>query len=301
MAEYFNVSRTAIWKNIKALQEEGYIIATHKNSGYTLSDDNDVLTIEGIESCLTAKVFAKRIELLSSITSTNSYLKGLDLPSLPEGYTVIADCQTEGRGRMGRKFHSPNREGLYISFLLKPSISTAEIQLVTVCAAVAVCRAINLLLGIQTSIKWVNDIFYNDKKLCGILTEATFSAELNRIESVVVGIGINTGKVAKDVLGIATSLYQISGKKGLREPLAAALINEFEKIYFALGEESKRKQIIDEYRDRLFIIGKKVMINNFRSVYPAIVRGIDANASLLVTTSEGEEQTLRSGEISLIL
>lgn len=240
IARQLGVSRNSVWKAVHALQKKGHNIEAKANSGYRLVDNSDGLSTMNIEATLNTKHFGRHLELLNTVPSTNSYMKGLDTTTFPEGYTIIADEQTAGRGRLGRTFHSPAREGVYMSILLKPQFSLDDVSMLTICAAVAVSAAVEIVCGIQPGVKWVNDIFYHEKKLCGILTEAFVSAESKTMEYVIVGIGINTGKIDASINNIATSIYDEIGMQGIRNRLIAEVLNQFEFYYNEFKTENGR-------------------------------------------------------------
>lgn len=298
IARRLGVSRTAVWKAVNRLREDGSEIESVRNSGYRLLDSSDGLSEPAIRAGLTARSMGGQIELRKAIPSTNQYLKAQDTAVLPEGYTVIADEQTGGRGRMGRPFYSPARQGLYLSVLLKPTIALNETPFLTICAAVAVCNALETVCGIDAGIKWVNDIFCGGKKLCGILTEAFVSAEMQAVDYAIVGIGINTGDVAPEVAELATSVLAVTGQRGIRNRLAAEVLNQLDLMYidFANGHKST---ILAAYTGRLFILGKPVQVVQGSQTYPAVAEGLDENGALLVRRPDGTLQALRSGEIRL--
>ncbi len=303
LSRELGVSRTAVWKAIGALRDDGYEIESLKNSGYRFVSAGDVLSEALIRNDLRAKFFGSRIEILETTSSTNQYIKDRAAHSaadLPEGYAVLADGQTSGRGRMSRAFASPRGEGVYLSLLLKPAIPPEEIQFLTICAAVAVSNALQKACGFEPSIKWVNDIYYEGKKLCGILTEAVISAEMGAIESVVVGMGVNTGDVADDVKGIATSTYEITGKKGYRNTIAAEILNQFEEIYLDFTQRGKKGEILKIYAGRQYVVGRTVIVSGpgFEP-YEAVPAGIDEAGRLIVAMADGTELCLNSGEVSL--
>lgn len=299
LSRALGVSRTAIWKSIHGLQEKGHDIEALPASGYRLLSDSDGLSKQAIQAELKTRILGRRMELHPSLPSTNSYIKGQDTAALPEGYTVIADGQTAGRGRLGRGFCSPAREGVYMSVLLKPEIELSDVPMLTLCAAVAVCRAIDDVCGISTQVKWVNDIYFGGKKLCGILSEAFVSAELRAVEYAVVGIGVNTGDVDVAVREIATSVREAAGIRGIRNRLIAGILNQFEKIYAEFVSGQDRRAILDAYSERLFIIGRQVKVLRLDGCYSASVLGIDDAGGLLVRNTAGETLALHSGEINL--
>ena len=299
LAERFGVSRTAIWKAIHTLKADGNEIITVPNVGYRLLPTNDTLSSKVISDKLTTDFIGRSLTLLPSANSTNQYLKEMDTSNLPDGHVVIANGQENGRGRYGRSFISPLGEGIYMSILLTPKSAWQSIRLLTVCAAVAVSKAFEYICGVRADIKWVNDIFLNGKKLCGILTEAVMSGELGEIDTVIVGIGINTGSVPDAVKDIATSVKDETGLYGIRNSLIAEVLNQFETVYCDYVDKEKMRDILNYYDSRLFIKGREVLVNNYHNKYVAKVVGVDENAALIVTTQSGDEEHITSGEIQL--
>jgi BirA family biotin operon repressor/biotin-[acetyl-CoA-carboxylase] ligase len=298
IARLLSVSRTAVWKAIRALREDGHEIESLANSGYRLSEDSDGLSARAISDFLTTKAFGREMEILPTVPSTNRYLEGLDTPSIREGYAVLADGQTEGRGRKGRPFFSPAREGVYLSVLLKPQMPPEDVQMITICAAVAVCRALDAACGVRGEVKWVNDIYCGGRKLCGILTEAFVSAEAGVIDHVIVGVGINTGRVAPEVADRATSVQEINRARGIRNRLAAETLNQLEPVYHGCLRGDV-KPILDAYTDRLFIVGREIDVGPPESCYRAKVLGLDERGGLLVERGDGVVCVVRGGEIHL--
>lgn len=300
LARDLEVSRTAIWKAIHALQEEGNEIISVPNCGYKLMVYNDTLLEKRIQEQLTTSVIGQEMKIISKVDSTNQYLKEMDETNVNNGFVVFADEQQTGRGRRGRPFVSVKGEGLYFSILLKLDREKQDLRLLTICAAVATAKAIESVCKIDAEIKWVNDIFHKGKKLCGILTEAVISGELQEISTLIVGIGINTGKVASEISDIATSIQEASGgTRGIRNQLAAEILNQFEKVYLDYTERGRAQEILQDYKERLFIIGKDVLVENFGNEYVAKVLGIDGDGALMVRDREGNTQRLSTGSIRL--
>ena len=261
---------------------------------------NDTLSAEIINNKLITSFIGRNLEILPTIHSTNLYLKEIDTASINSGFTVIANEQTGGRGRRGRVFHSPGSQGIYLSILLRPDNTKQDLRLLTICAAVAVSKAIEKTCNIRAEIKWVNDIFCNGKKICGILTEATISGELQEIDTIIVGIGINTGNVPVEVKDIATSILETTGMTGIRNQLIAEVLNEFEAVYLDFTGSNKKQDIIDYYTSRLFIIGNKVLLPDTDKCHAVTVLGIDNNGALAVKDEAGDVQHISTGEIMLI-
>ena len=229
--------------------------------------------------------------------STNTYAKGLALSGGAHGTLVAADRQTAGRGRRGRSFFSPPGTGLYMSLILRPLIELERFQAVTIAAAVAVCRTIESLTFRRPRIKWVNDIFLEgadgeERKICGILTEAVSDVESGAIESVVVGIGLNvsTRDFSPDLARIAGSLFPGSVS---RNRLAAGIAERLMDCQERLGDPA----LIREYRDRSLLLGREVRFMRDGAECRGVALDIDAQGCLLLREEDGTVVALRSGEV----
>lgn len=265
---------------------------------------NDVLSKYLIKSTLNTKFLCNTFEILETVDSTNQYIKKMNFLSTNEGYVIIANEQTAGKGRRGRVFCSPKKEGIYFSLFLKPSILISDLHFLTLGMAVAVIEAIEKICNFRPQVKWVNDIYYNYKKLCGILTEAILSSRNNIIDGVIIGIGINTGTVNKNMATIATSIEEITGKKGFRNNLISEILNYFEIIYELLQNHVDRgkEYILSEYKKNFFLLGRQVLVIENKIEYLATVLDIEKEGTLLVMRNDKDEVIrLRTGEISLKL
>ena len=191
LASTMNVSRSAIWKAIKGLKEEGYEIASTTNKGYRLKSESDLMSVEGIAPWLSQNNQALELLVYKTLGSTNQEAKKLALEGAKTKTVIISEEQTKGRGRMGRLFYSPPKSGIYLSLVLRPDVAAQDAVLLTTGAAVGVCRAIKKVTGIDTQIKWVNDIYLGERKIVGILTEAVTNFENGQFEFVIIGIGVN--------------------------------------------------------------------------------------------------------------
>lgn len=239
------------------------------------------------------------VEVFESIDSTNTYLK-TSVKTKKNSFTIaIADTQTNGKGRMGRSFYSPKGSGIYFSILLFPTLPPQNCVFLTTAACVAVARALKECLGLDTQIKWVNDIYCNGKKLCGILTESCINTNNGTVYFAVVGIGVNFKKNAfpKELSNIATSVEECARLTCDRNSLICSIINHFEKIY----NELPNRDYMNEYRDKSFLIGKNVTVIKADTSFPATVIDINEDANLVVQTQNGDIETLFSGEVSLKL
>lgn len=228
---------------------------------------------------------------LNTVPSTNTYLKELAEKGEDEGCVVIARCQTAGRGRRGKDFFSPADTGLYMSILLRPSLTVTDAHFITPAVALAVCRAIEELTGLRCGIKWVNDIFIGGKKAAGILCEGAFDYEKGTTRYVVVGIGVNvsTENFPEGLENIATSLHSSVSKDTLAEKIV--------KEVFGVIDALPSLDFLDEYRRRSVLIGKRVQIFGGDGVV-GIVRDIDSLCRLVVEKDEGGVVAISSGEVS---
>ena len=303
LAEELSVSRTAVWKAINALKVEGYSIESLKNKGYILNQNNDVLSEYLIKSVLKTQFIGNTIEIFKSVDSTNQYLKKKNFLEIKEGLVVVSNEQTAGKGRRGRVFYSPDKEGIYFSLFLKPTLPISDIHFLTLAIAVAVAKSSEKVCNFNPHVKWVNDIYYNYKKLCGILTEATLSTENSTIDGVVIGVGINTGLVSSEVEAIAISIEEITGRKGFKNQLIGEILNQFETIYGFIQSDLKKGKdyILSEYKKRLFIIGTQVWVIDDKTEFVVTVIDIDEEGALVVENKNHEIIHLRTGEISLKL
>ena len=230
LASTMNVSRSAIWKAIKALKEEGYEIESTTNKGYRLKSESDLMSAEGIHPWLSPANQELDLIVYKTIGSTNQEAKKLALEGAKTGTVIIAEEQTQGRGRMGRSFYSPPKSGIYLSLVLRPDVAAQDAVLLTTGASVGVCRAIKKVTGIETQIKWVNDIYRGNRKIVGILTEAVTNFENGQFEFVIIGIGLNFKQpeevLPKELEDIIGALFEEKPDTLTRNRLAAEIINE---------------------------------------------------------------------------
>ena len=233
--------------------------------------------------------------------STNDDAKKLASEGAGEFTVISADHQTRGKGRLGRSFYSPPSTGLYFSIILRPDHLPPEDSLyITTAAAAAVAKAVEDICGMKTGIKWVNDIFIGDRKICGILTEASFDFERNRLAYAVLGIGINIAPpregFPEELKTIADSIYASADDipQKLRERLLAAILDNFCSYYAAFPSPG----FLDDYRSRSILIGRDVIVYRGDEKWPATVIGIDDRCRLAVR-SGGKDHLIESGEVSI--
>ena len=297
------LSRTAVWKAVDVLRREGYEIEARTGLGYRLAAAPDALTEAEIRSFLgETAVVGRELRCFDELDSTNNYLK--TQTAAPDGTAAVADSQTAGRGRMDRSFQSPKGRGIYLSVLLRPPLPPERLLPVTALAGVAVCAAVERVCGVRPGLKWPNDPVLNGKKLCGILTEMSLEAETGRVQSLVLGIGINVGQRPEDfspeVREVATSLLQVLGRPVSRPRLAAALLEELDRAYAALLR-GDLLEYQEAYRRRCVNLGKTVQLIPFGGGARETARALDVDGefSLVVQGEDGRERTVRSGEVSV--
>ena len=295
MARVLSVSRNAVWKSIEALRSEGYTIEAGRNKGYRLISDGGNFSAAGIPALLGEEAKRFDITIEETVTSTNTVLKAMAEHVEKEGRILIAREQTAGKGRLGRSFYSPKNSGLYISFLLRPRFSARDALYITTAAAAAVSEAIDLVAGVETEIKWVNDIYYKGKKLCGILTEASIDFESGGLHYAVLGIGINVTEMTfpDELSDIAVSL---GADKVLFAKLSAEIIKRFFGYYDNIGE----LRFLPEYRRRSFLIGKQITFTDNEGEKTAEVLDVDEKVRLVVREDNGNIIKLSSGEVNLV-
>ena len=303
IAQHLSISRTAVWKQISALQQEGYQITAEPSKGYLLGE-SDVISEYEIRKRLQTHTLGQDLRYFPVIDSTNTYAK--TTPDLPDGAVIVASQQTNGVGRLSRKFYSPEKAGVYLSILLRPhTIAMADISTITLLAAVAVVDTVEQLTGIRPQIKWTNDVYMNRRKICGILTEATIEGESGMIQSIIVGIGINLFQNYEDfdpsIRDIAGSVLTETGKRVHPADYAAALVRNFEKYYIDGQFPKNKEEFLKVYRDALFFLGETVQVISFKETYSAVAVDINEQGELIVRREDGSLVALNSGEISLKL
>lgn len=298
MADRLSVSRAAIWKSIKTLQEQGYIIEAVTNKGYKLSSAPDLLSETIIRNNLVKELKKAPIHLFESIDSTNTEARRMILEKTPENWTLIfSEEQTGGRGRQGKSFLSPNKKGIYMTIILLDDVDnpTDNFDIITVKAAVAVSRAVEKFTNENPKIKWVNDLYIGDKKICGILTEAEWDYESNVIKGIIIGIGINITTTEED---FTPELKKIAGSLNPREnnrnKISAEVVNELYNII----ENEKESHILKEYKEKSNVLGKEIVFIRNGTEKNALAIDINDMGNLVVK-SQNEVIVLSSGEISI--
>lgn len=300
LANKLSISRVAVWKQIQKLKNTGYKITSDQNLGYCLVYRPDLLLPQEIQRGLSTSYIGKEIYYFSELKSTNIIAKEKALHGaerINEGTLIIAERQSAGKGRLGREWFSPSG-GIWLSIILYPQLSPSYISRITLMTAVAIVKAIKVCTQIKSQIKWPNDILINEKKVCGILTE--MSAELDIINWVVVGIGINVNinhrEFPEDIQKNTISLKETSGKEISRVKLAQTFLQEFEKYYEILkGREFS--SILKEWKLYSHTLGKKIKVDIGEKIITGEAMDISGSGALILKKEDGELIEIISGTI----
>ena len=282
LCEKFGVSRTAVWKVIRQLQEEGYQVEAVRNKGYHIVDSPDVMTKEELDSLMDTQWAGRNIVYYDSVDSTNLRIKQMGDEGAPEGTLAVADKQTAGRGRRGRSWDSPSGSSIYMSLLLRPKIEPDQAPMLTLVMALSVAEGI-----------------INGKKLVGILTE--MSTQIDYINHVTIGVGINVNltEFPEEIRETATSLRLECGHVVKRAPLIAAVMKRFEQNYTVFLEHGDLSGLKERYSELLVNKDREVRILGAKEQYNAYALGINQTGELIVRKEDGTEEAVYAGEVSV--
>lgn len=299
LCEYFGVTRTAIWKGIRQLREEGYQIDAVKNKGYRLLESPDLITDVELGSRMDTNWAGGKLVYLDEVDSTNNYARKLAEDGVQHGTLVVADYQNGGKGRRGRTWVMPHRKAIAMSLIVRPDIRPEKASMMTLVTGMAVAEAIKKVTGLDTKIKWPNDIVINGKKISGILTE--MSAEMDGINYVVIGIGINANftEFPEELRETATSLQQQLGYPVDRGAIICMTMKIFEIYYERFMETQSMKGLAEEYQQMLANLDRQVRVLEPGNEYSGVARGIDETGQLLVEKENGETVAVYAGEVSV--
>lgn len=294
------VSRTAVWKHVKSLQEDGYGIDAVPRRGYRLISVPDRLYPDEIKEGLNTGFVGRTVYYYESVESTNREARKLAAGGAPHGTLVVSEEQVGGKGRMGRGWFSPRGMGIWCSLVLRPEINPGEAPPVTMLTAVAAARAVEIVSGITPGIKWPNDLLVEGKKICGILTE--LSAEMESVNFLVVGTGINVntpGEIfPEEIKGIAASLFQINNQPVSRLELTRQYLREFEHLYLTWMFRGFGP-VLDEWKKRCVSLNRPVRVSAFREVWDGWAEDVDDSGALIMRMPDGSLKSFVAGEVSL--
>lgn len=294
-----SITRAAVWKGIKKLREEGYEIEAVTNRGYRLTNPETMYNKRELEQGLKTKTMGQSIYFYEETDTTNNRARELALEGAPEGTLVVAEKQTDGRGRRGKVWESPLGTGIWMSLVLRPQIMPAEASVLTLLCGLATAEAIEAETGLSAGIKWPNDILINGKKAVGILTE--MDCEMSEVHFVIPGIGINvnTASFPPEIADIATSLYLECGKTVSRRRLVHKVLERLEEHYETFLRTGSFTAMLEDYRKHCITLGKEVHVLG-REPFFAEALDITPEGELLVRRADnGKEEVVFSGEVSI--
>ncbi len=297
-----SMTRSAVWKHICKLRDEGYEIKSSPGKGYLLHRIPDRLLPREVRSGLGTKIFGQgEIIHFTETDSTNSRAKELAARGAHEGTIVLAERQTGGRGRRGRSWFSPDGAGLYVSLVLRPEVVPAEAPKMTLMTAVAVCDVLISYLPLPPRVKWPNDIFADGRKIAGILTE--ISTEPDAVDYVVVGLGLNVNVPArqfpKEIRERATSILVETGKTHSRTAIFRSFLENFERHY-TLFREGRFPPVLDRWKAYAGATGQYVRIDQVGRVLTGEIQDIDQDGSLLLRDEKGNLHRIVSGDLTYL-
>lgn len=293
------ISRTMVWKHIKALEREGFTIEAVSSQGYRITSEPDSLRRDDIRKGLGTKVIGKEVRVFPEIASTNTAAMQMAAEGAPEGTVVLAEVQTGGKGRLGRKWISP-QGNLYLSVILRPRVATHKAPLITLIGAVAAATAIRKFCGLPAGIKWPNDVLIAGKKVSGLLTE--MSAEPDRIKHIVLGIGLDVNMelnlLPPDVRAVATTLAAEAQRPVDRTAFLRRLLQELDQWYAVfLGNPG---DVLKEWETLNLTVGHRVAVSGAGETFEGIAEGIDSEGRLIVRSEDGTKRTVAAGDVTIL-
>ncbi|MDO4633894.1 MAG: biotin--[acetyl-CoA-carboxylase] ligase [Eubacteriales bacterium] len=300
LCDQFQVSRTAVWKGINQLKEDGYDIEAVPRKGYRLCGSPDSISEVEIRSRLHTAWAADTLYSLATVDSTNDYAKKLAEDGAEHGTVVIADEQTKGKGRRGRTWVTPAGSNIAVSMVVRPSeLKPEKASMMTLLAGMAVAKAVQEVTGLSAGIKWPNDTVLNGKKISGTLTE--MSMELGSIHYLVIGTGINANETRfpEELQQTATSLKCELGRDVDRAGLICAYLQAFEDYYDRFMEYQDLRLLVEDYQHLLVNMDREVKVLEPGNEYCGTARGINAAGCLLVEREDGSITEVYAGEVSV--
>ncbi|KQO17359.1 biotin--[acetyl-CoA-carboxylase] ligase [Paenibacillus sp. Leaf72] len=292
------VSRTAVWKQIRKLESQGFEFEASRRLGYRLLSMPDKLDMAALLTNLKTKKFGQKLQVLESVESTQNIAQALAEGGAEEGMLVVAEQQLSGRGRMGRGWISPLGKGIWMSMVMRPTVPIYFAPQLTLLTAVALCRSLKRLTKLDIGIKWPNDLLINGKKISGILLES--AAEDERLRYVIAGIGISVNLQQADypeeLLEKATSLRMASGEKQIREAIIADFLLEWEQLY-ELYQSEGFAPIVTLWESLSVSLHKPATLLTPQGVVEGTPRGLDASGALIVEKLDGSQALIFSAEM----
>jgi BirA family biotin operon repressor/biotin-[acetyl-CoA-carboxylase] ligase len=299
LARKCGISRTMVWKHIKSLEREGFGIEAVPSQGYKITTIPDILRQSDIGAGLKTTFIGKKIEFLPEAVSTNTLAMEMAAKGTPEGTVVIAETQSGGKGRLGRKWISP-KGNLYLSVVLRPDIPIHKAPLITLTGAVAVASAIRTMCGLEAGIKWPNDILISGKKVSGLLTE--MSAEQDRIRHIVLGIGVDVnmemGELPTEVLSRTTTLAAEAGARINRTAMLHQVLRDLERWYqMFLNNDA---DVLEEWKKLNVTVGNRITVSGAGEALDGLAEGVDRDGRLIVRLNDGTIRTVAAGDVTIV-
>ncbi len=301
LSQKLGISRAAIWARIEELRKVGYEIEAGPHFGYRLASSPDALHADDLVARLgPTDAIGRHIQVFQETTSTNDIIEKLARDGVREGAVVFAESQTKGRGRLGRRWMSPSGKGLWFSVLLRPQLRPQQSTQLTVAAATALARAIQLTARIRPDIKWPNDILIRRRKVAGILTE--LNAELDQVKYIVLGIGVDVNLAANEfpaeLKAVATSIRAETGNEISRAELAVTILRELDRDYTRV-RNGKFAELADDWEAQCSTIGQNVSIRMGDRVIRGRAESLSPEGALLVRTEHGHLEPIIGGDVTL--
>ncbi len=295
------ISRTAVWKHVRSLRGEGWVIDSSPRKGYVLRESLERLVPGEIEESLRSTRLGRRVFFEKEADSTNRLARDLAIGGAAEGTLVLAESQTGGRGRKGRNWFSPPGVGLYLSLVLRPRFQPAEAPKMTLLAGVALAETILPLIPSRVAIKWPNDVLAGGKKLAGILIE--IGTEIDAIDYMVVGVGLNVntpaGLFPVELRERVTSIAVESGRPVSRTDTLADFLWRFEGWYARVSREGFGP-VVRRWRELSDMAGRRVRVNSFSGFTEGVIEGIDDDGILRLKTADGAVERVIAGDVEFI-
>ena len=300
LSRELGVTRSAVWKHVRKLRRDGYEIASAPRKGYRMTRISPLLLPEEIQNGLRTRSFGQgKIVYLETTDSTNTRARELANQGSPEGTLVVAEQQTAGRGRKGRVWHSPKRDGIYISLILRPKISPLEAPKITLLAGIAAAEAILSLADLDVHIKWPNDILIGKRKVAGVLTE--IASDLDEVSHVVTGLGMN-GNVREfppELRDVGTSLYLETGRPVDRASLVRSFLERYEHFY-AIFLQGRTQDILERWKTLSRTLGSRIAVEISGRRITGVARDIEPDGSLILETPDGKSHRVFSGDLETV-
>ncbi len=301
IARRLGVSRTTIWKTVGALREKGFRIDSSAKRGYRLEGEPERPVDVAIEVGLGTRIIGTTVLSYDSVSSTIDVASALALAGCPEGTVIVAEFQTGGRGRLGRKWSSPAGSGIWTSIILRPAISPREAPKLTLMTAVSVAKVLIERYGIEARIKWPNDVLANGQKICGALTEMV--AEQDQVRYVIASFGLNVNQTHSmfppDIASVATSMLLEAGHLFDRAEVFRAALRELDRLYVCFTEKGGA-DLLNEWRNLSCTLGRHVRVQLRDGSIEGVARDLDRDGSLLVEVEGGRLETVAYGDVTIV-